>query len=918
MSNERTDSPGEDGGGGSSVPRAAWWTERRVRAYELMKARHADLAELYAGAVDLRQAEPPIAGASFFISHAVRDICNRLPDIMTGEQAESRVNYEKLTGELVKSLRLPLEEIPSRVPVQFGLDELPATRLTELAEAHLSLPEKNLDRAARLFASDRQQQGEVLTLAKQWTSFREFFIKITHLGVKQRNVDFAELCTMFDRFETNLLARVLDFYSSIEDLDRVLKIQMSPSDAALAEVTSLLAHPQHVTYLFERLEDPGWVSILHKNKFFSHPPQARMDARGTLSFPSWAPLIYLARASSMNPEAVSMAAKAVLDAVAKQVDGQRNVSVVSGVLNVAIRLPVSQSRMIARSVLPLLESTAKIAPYVEDRVVDLIVHLAEPEQTEWLGLARWAFYPVVTERGSDTMDRAEVGSRISADCYRAGMDRLLAQARLRDSRSLLAFTADMLRVVDGATRRNATTSRGWRPRISDADWRDDVPNILVDSVRDALLGLADVVGMDAALKSIDRYDSPLFVRIALYVASVCAQVDPSLIKVLLLNDASFFSHELEVEYAHLLGRGYAVLSDAEKTTVVVWASSGPKPSTGRLQEPDTPAIADDLREWWMLRRLRPIADQLDGAALDAYRQATTRHAPVEDVRAVASVGEAWVGPTSPFSKEDLSALGIQELIAKLSAWTPRRGLMEDSAAGLGVTLGQVVANAPDKFADHQRELRTLAAVYVAAIVDGFRQATGTVGALRFNVEHVLMLAEWIVTQEDEEAVAVEWEEPTPGWSSARRNVSDLMVSLLRRSDLPTSQHRKIWTVIEALLVDPDPSEAREAGASWERAEDHGINTTRGRAIEATVRYALWTRKLRKGKGMYQSVRDALQNRFASEPSVAVRSIFGWWFGMMHYLDPSWARSVSEQIFLSSPETRKGVAPLRQRQGVGFS
>ena len=129
-----------------------------------------------------------------------------------------------------------------------------------------------------------------------------------------------------------------------------------------------------------------------------------------------------------------------------------------------------------------------------------------------------------------------------------------------------------------------------------------------------------------------------------------------------------------------------------------------------------------------------------------------------------------------------------------------------------------------------------------------------------------------------------------------QSVADLIVTALRHERVPRAEDSLVWRTIELLLADVDPTREREKTASWRHAEDHGIDTIRGRALEAAALYARWVLKAKRAGGLPPYVAMALEARIAVEDAPAVRAIFGWWFGLLHFLDPTWAEAHTESLF----------------------
>jgi hypothetical protein len=94
-----------------------------------------------------------------------------------------------------------------------------------------------------------------------------------------------------------------------------------------------------------------------------------------------------------------------------------------------------------------------------------------------------------------------------------------------------------------------------------------------------------------------------------------------------------------------------------------------------------------------------------------------------------------------------------------------------------------------------------------------------------------------------------------------------------------------------------------------------INTVRGTALHAVVRYALWVRrsfeeensadKLAAGFAALPEVERILNEHLDIEkdPALAIRSVYGQWFPWLLLLDDTWARTAVDRIFPSGDANR---------------
>jgi hypothetical protein len=199
------------------------------------------LAELYQGSVTLLY-ESRLPGRVRFVAHAVREIRNRLPDVLSGPRG-GRFNWKDRLDNLVTlwtEYKLPLDEaLPGltfmsdpepdlRGPKQVSLPVPVIRRVARLLKDHAETREKPLEAATRLFeacAPENQQLRESLRpLVEQWIEVTNWFVPNVHdSGKTDAEVDETVLRRHFELFERTLVALVGRFFATARELDEILE-----------------------------------------------------------------------------------------------------------------------------------------------------------------------------------------------------------------------------------------------------------------------------------------------------------------------------------------------------------------------------------------------------------------------------------------------------------------------------------------------------------------------------------------------------------------------------------------------------------------------------------------------------------------------------------------------------------------------
>ena len=226
------------------------------------------------------------------------------------------------------------------------------------------------------------------------------------------------------------------------------------------------------------------------------------------------------------------------------------------------------------------------------------------------------------------------------------------------------------------------------------------------------------------------------------------------------------------------------------------------------------------------------------------------------------------------------------------------------AFAIGVDLTSIISINPALLDTVIDRARTLRPTYIRSYYSGLREAIEK--GLAISWEPVLDLATWIINQPPGERKDNPFQEDND-WASTRNAIADLITCALNKATGHKKEHQigiehrdKIWAIIAALTTDPDPTPAFEAKHGKELdASRLAMNTTRGKAIEAVIEYALWLHY--QHNATFASMPEAatvLDEHLAHDHSAAVHSIYGRFFPWLVLLDHAWAAARVTSIFSS--------------------
>jgi len=393
----------------------------------------------------------------------------------------------------------------------------------------------------------------------------------------------------------------------------------------------------------------------------------------------------------------------------------------------------------------------------------------------------------------------------------------------------------------------------------------------------------------------------------------------------LLDRKQFDDVGLQHEYVLLLQSQFEKLSTDEQKRILGWIEKGPNlPSTGEHETEVTPQdlSGEEAKNYvsrWQLERLAPLRDILPEEWKKRYEEGVREFGQPKHPEFAAYI-TSGSGPTSPKTEAELRSMSVDEIVKFLTNWQPPKEAWDHSPEGLGRELTAAVSFEPERFAKEIQRIKNTgpyAATYIRHILRGFLEATAQKRV--FSWSPVLDLCDWIVHQPRQVSVEqsghpdhdLHW-----GWS--RKTIADLLERGFQEGPnvIPFDLRRHAWNVLEPITDDPEPTpdyEAKYGGSNMDPAT-MSINTARGEAMHAVILYGLWIRRqiekepdakarLSRGFDEMPEVKQVLDTHLVTDPSLAIRSVYGRFFPWLYLIDPGWAQTNIINIFPTDDSLR---------------
>ena len=684
-------------------------------------------------------------------------------------------------------------------------------------------------------------------------------------------------------------------------------------------------------YFFDNLKSPSWIMPLFEEGFFSHPYPPMHDEK-YIRFPVWPASHYLVRMADLSPTEVAQ--------VALRIPETSNVRVWEDLTEIALKLPPP----LAVKFVPLaerwLQSPHKLL--LPDKLGQLVSHLAKGGQfPAALQLAKWLIVvlpdPKSKESGTDEGEKYRLSptprSQFEEWKYQRILTRNIPDLISASWKETFSWLCDLLEQVIDISRYSKDDtgpedySYIWRRAIENHEQNvhHGVKDLLVTAVRDSAQQVAvlhtQCVGEVIGILETRRWK--VFHRLALHLMRQHPDVVLDVITARLTDYDQF--EEAVHEYRLLLQSMWPRIGPEAQNTILGWIEAGPTDIEERSSwwekkkgERPSPEQEQNYKKNWQLKKLALICKDLDGKWQEYY-QTLLRDVGEPEHPGFSSYTVTWRGPTSPKDKQELQDLSVPALRSFLQNWQPPKDWRDfaPTPEGLGRTLTTLISEEPSQYAESALEFIGLDPTYVRSVLEGFDQALGH--NRPFPWQPVLALCRWVIEQPISLPGRVVLDRDTdPDWGWARKSIARLLSSGFNHDTLmpPLDLRETLWGILEPLTKDPDPTpedEAENEGNKWEPTT-LSINTTRGNALHALTRYAVWVQEcLDKSAGeaipkihSFQAmpeVRQVLDYHLDpnNDPSAAIRSIYGQCLPNLHWLDSSWVASRIKTIFPAEAE-----------------
>lgn len=691
-----------------------------------------------------------------------------------------------------------------------------------------------------------------------------------------------------------------------------------PTSEQIEAAVPLLSSPQHEMYFFANLENPLWITPLQERGMFDHPPMVEHVKGGGIRFPIWAASKYLARMATHAPDEVA----GILSSIETD-----NVIVIGDIVDAALAMPAKVAATLVPVIARSIQGGASWLHFKD--ASDLCVHLATGgEVSSALVLAKTLFAPRI-EEGRDEP------SQHDAYWYNEGLRKVVPALVPKEPRELLELLCKWLKVAIDAMKHVDTDSGSddsyrWRPAIEEHEQnrQHDFAATVVGFVRQGFeLAIRDGnLSLEEGLGIIARYSYLVFRRIKIHLINEFADENPRLARQIMLDRSLFDDYKYKHEYAMLVGCRLNVLTAEERDTWFGWIDAGPNMSgfnESIKRHHGRDATNDDRQErirYWKFGKFHCVRKHLEGERGAFYEAMLAQHGEPELADLSFRIGSGRWGDESPMAVEDLAKLTFKQAVERVSSWKPKeREFMGPNREGLASTFGQYVATEAEAFSSGATALIGRPPIFVLMFIE--QMAKAVKGGHDIDIHPVLELCRWVIERPMGERTALDWGVEglvNEDWQSTRDEVSQFVRNICeaKTNDCPKYPldrlRDKIWQALSVLCRDRAKSNiVHDVSKDDPRIHDYltlGVNSSRGKALEAALEYARWIAnhiKYTDGKNevipggfaAMPEVREVLEWQIdPPNRSVEALAVIGSRVNLIYWIDKEWLASNSGRLF----------------------
>jgi len=703
---------------------------------------------------------------------------------------------------------------------------------------------------------------------------------------------------------------VIPFYSQTAILDQYAQLDklVGKSDVVRVILETIKARNNLQNHFYRSNPKSVWASQIWDYGFLLHPPQSEKE-NGILPF--WLAQYYLISVAHQVPEIVLQHVN--------ELDGHG--WYLARAIEALCKIPIIYSEKAVPKVLKWL-SNPEVAEIAQKEVLEFMSILVKNGKAKAaLGL----FDVLCLQRDENKSYNTKYSYR---ELFGIDPDKSNTLNLLQSCCPAEIIQIFEKRLVDSLYDEAGNKKISWwRNAIEDTDQDllDNYQDYVLKALRDTLVILMSKKPAQG-IEFVARYLSDgrdILRRLGLFLIRQFPNHFRTNIINELLEESNLDDVDIHHEYFSLLRSGYNLLDDYEKKVLLKMVLSGPDIKEveenyeryWKSSHPDREIFIENWRNAWVRDRLSMIRDFLDGETKSILDDLEAKGGKSEHPDFLSwSSGAFWVKDVSPYSELELSKFSPDQLLDFVRTWRPNPkedfGPERISYEGFAKEIARLICSSPEFYNKVLLDICLARPENASAIINlwaGSEFDKDIPWTIVIDLVQGLLKDKQVWNNDSQETYGFKM------WRNVRLNIVQLLGNSFvnKNKQIPSNLLENVQFLLIQLVDDPDPTlEADRPQDGWFGHNDPitvSLNHVRPVALAAlircTIRLAKQTeesdeRVTKEDRKMPDLVAKKLTQKLdpQTEPSWAVRSVFGDFVPKLYWLDKKWLLSHLDSIF----------------------
>lgn len=710
----------------------------------------------------------------------------------------------------------------------------------------------------------------------EWKPFGDLH-ELAHRNKLYIEVDSKEkifvTLAQFESLYTNILIKFkLKFFEICRTIDLISSVEY-PTKSEIKIFESLPRFFRIREYFYQQCNSVHWLTVLHNQEVFKYPEKMIVVENNRIWYPNWPELGFLNKCSEtdLNKHFYGYLLKCL-----NQIPETENPRIQEGIIDILMKIECSDAKEFIEKVITFNPQE----PYSQlfEKKADFAVRLF---RNGYIKECLRLFENIIQLRKTND---GYLVNELMDDILDNKFDEVAVAHPVETINLLIKFYNVNYSRLERYHKKKSPNdySSIWRKNIIYSTHHDLENMILNFIIRNGTRSVEKkYISLDQLIHLLKTGRWEVFRRLELYFISIFPSNNLKLTRYYIFNFKFVFNFHLENEYELLVQNSFDLLSKRKQKKLILWLQKIPKHHNYYIQSnPDFKMRIERLH----FSRMFWVKEKLSGKCLDYYNQLYSKYFTEKSPYDIGD--KIWVGPTSPYSVDEVNSWSSDFLISTLQKWTPEDHYYAPSYSGFVRTLNESVKLKPVYYSKISYKFVGLKFFYVEGLISGLWESIrkdNTVERDEYDWNCIILLCEQTLSNPNLEYADLNERQFINGWYWCKNQMAHLLDLGFRqgKNSIPIELMERAFAIAAILINDEHPTPDDEKNINkngHQSAFDLSVNSVRPEALNGIISYSLKQKSLQdenKSFVIEVRVKNILDIHLSNEEhSAAVHSVYG--------------------------------------------